>query len=273
MSDKIYKLLVVDIDGTIMNSKGTISTEDTAALTKASKLGVSVAISTGRAVLSSIKVLEQLSLDGYHIFFDGALVYNPETKEELFTSPIENELLEQLTDYSNSLGLDTDFYSVTKYFVARETWITDIRRDFYGLNPIVTNLKETMLREKIIKGAIVVASSEERTKAEEIGNHFADRLEFSWTTTPAYPEIVFINVIAPDVSKGKALEALASHLRINLAEVMAIGDGANDISLLSTAGLGIAVENASDELKAVADYITLDVEHSGVAAAVNKFLL
>jgi hypothetical protein len=75
------------------------------------------------------------------------------------------------------------------------------------------------------------------------------------------------------VSKGRALEALASYLGIPLAEVMAIGDGINDIPLLSLAGLAVAMGNASDEVKAVADYVTLDVDHSGVAAAIEKFLL
>ena len=56
-------------------------------------------------------------------------------------------------------------------------------------------------------------------------------------------------------------------------EIMAIGDGANDISLLSSVGLAIAMGNAPDEVKAVADYVTLDVDHSGLAAAINKFLL
>jgi hypothetical protein len=58
-----------------------------------------------------------------------------------------------------------------------------------------------------------------------------------------------------------------------MSEIMAIGDEANDISLLSSAGLAIAMDNAPDEVKAVADYITLDVDHSGVAAAIEKFLL
>ena len=80
-------------------------------------------------------------------------------------------------------------------------------------------------------------------------------------------------MLAPGVSKGRALEALASYLGISLAEVMAIGDGINDIPLLSVAGLAIAMGNAPDEVKAVADYITLDVDHSGVAAAIEKFLL
>jgi len=80
-------------------------------------------------------------------------------------------------------------------------------------------------------------------------------------------------VLAPGVSKKKALEALAWHLGISMNEIMAIGDGANDISLLSSVALAIAMDNAPDEVKAVADYITLDVDHSGVAAAIDKFLL
>ena len=71
---------------------------------------------------------------------------------------------------------------------------------------------------------------------------------------------------------GKALEALAVPLGITLAEVIAIGDGVNDISLLSAAGLAVAMGNAPDEVKKVADYVTLDAGHNGVAAAIDKFL-
>ena len=66
---------------------------------------------------------------------------------------------------------------------------------------------------------------------------------------------------------------MVSFLRIDLAEVMAIGDGVNDIPLLTSAGLGVAMDNAPAELKAVADHITSDVDNNGVAVAINKFLL
>jgi len=65
---------------------------------------------------------------------------------------------------------------------------------------------------------------------------------------------------------------LASHLGVSLTQVIAVGDGTNDISLFTTAGLAIAMGNAPDEVKAVANYVTLDVDHSGLAAAINKFL-
>ncbi|GAH89131.1 unnamed protein product, partial [marine sediment metagenome] len=87
------------------------------------------------------------------------------------------------------------------------------------------------------------------------------------------PDVDFINVVDPEVSKGNALEALASYMGIPLTEVMVIGDGTNDISLFALAGLSVAMNNAPLEVKAVANYITLDVDHSGVAAAINRFLL
>ena len=78
---------------------------------------------------------------------------------------------------------------------------------------------------------------------------------------------------APGVSKGRALGALASHLGVALDEVIAIGDGSNDVPLLSLAGVAVAMGNAPEEGKAVADHVTLDIEHSGVAAAIERFLL
>ena len=157
--------------------------------------------------------------------------------------------------------------------VERETWGSNIRRDFSGTQPTVVDVTKLWDKERIIKAAMTVGSPQEKAKANDFYLQFRDSVNFSWTKTPAYPEVDFINVIAPDVTKGKALEALASFLGVPLSEVMAIGDGANDVSLLSTAGLAIAMGNASDELKAVADYVTLDVDHRGVTAAIDKFLL
>ena len=273
MINNRYKLLVVDIDGTLLNKNGTISAEDKKALARASDSGIQVSLSTGRVVQASLKIINQLSLDGYHIFFDGALVSNPEKGEEVYVAPISEELLRQIVEFAHRNEINLDLYSVTHYFAEWETWATNIRRQFFGLQPTIVDFNQLWTKERIIKGTLIVFSAEERAKADSFRLHFKGSLSFSVTKTPAYPEVDFINVLAPGVSKGKALEVLASHLGIALTEVIAIGDGANDVSLLSKAGLAIAVDNATDELKAVADYVTLDVDHNGVAAAINKFLL
>jgi len=268
-----YKLLVLDIDGTLLDKNGVISAEDRNALAKVCDLGLLVSLSTGRVVKACSRIISQLSLDGYHIFFDGALVSNPNHGKELYVQPIDKVVVKQAIEFSHLNGINLEFYSAGHYFVERETWASDIRRDFYHTLPTVVDITKLWQKERIIKGVLTVHSPEEKARAELLYLQFKDSLSFSLTKTPAYPEVDFINVLAPDVSKGEALRALASHLRISLTEIMAVGDGPNDISLLSSAGLAIAMGDAPDELKAVADFITLDVDHNGLAAAVKKFLL
>ncbi len=266
-----YRLLVVDIDGTIIGKDGHVSAEDSEALTKVRRRGIRVSLSTGRAAPSCRPIIEQLALDGYHIFFDGALVSNID--KEIYARPIESGVVREGIEFAHQHDVYLELYSASRFFIERETWATEIHRDFFNLEPTVVDFTGLWERERIIKWGLVTASPEEAAKVKSFRLHFDRSLHFSPARSPAYPNIEFFNVVDLGVSKGKALAALASHLGIALTEVMAIGDGANDIPLLSSAGLAVAMGNAPDEVKAVAHHITLDVEHSGLAAAVKKFLL
>jgi Cof subfamily protein (haloacid dehalogenase superfamily) len=268
-----YKLLVIDIDGTLITRSGDISPQNRAALALARNSGMQVSLSTGRSLKSSLRIIDQLSLDNYHIFFDGALVRSPEAGEEIYAQPIDKAVVRQMIEFAHSHDIDLELYSATCYFAERETWSTEARRQFFGIEPTMGDFAKLWEQERIIKGGLTVTTPQEEAKAESLGHHFADGLHFSQVKTPTFPDVTFINILAPDVSKGKALEALASHLGVSLAEVMAVGDGKNDISLLSKAGLAIAMGNAHDELKKVADHITLDVEEHGLAAAIKRFLV
>jgi len=268
-----YKLLVIDIDGTLVNRYGNISAEDREALAKARDLGVQVSLSTGRVIKACLIILKQLSLDSYHIFFDGALVSSPSQGKEVYAQPISKVVVRQMVEFAQSHNIDLELYSVTHYFAERETWSTEAHRQFFGVQATIVDFTNLWEGERIIKGGLVTTTPQEAAKARRFCRQFSDSLHFSWARTPAYPGVDFINLLAPEVSKGKALETLASHLGVSLAEVIAIGDGTNDIPLLTSAGLAIAMGNAPDEVKAIADYITLDVDHSGLAAAINKLLL
>ncbi|MFC2038937.1 Cof-type HAD-IIB family hydrolase [Chloroflexota bacterium] len=273
MIDSKYKLLVIDIDGTLLGKDGTISDMDIDALKQAGDAGVRVSLSTGRVVQASRPIIDYIGLDGYHVFFDGAFVYSPDKAEEVYVNPISEELIRQMMDYAHRIGIDFDLYSDTRFFVERESWATDIRREFFKMIPTVVEFNDICREERLIKGTLVAASDEDKAKAGDFAAHFKDSLSCSWTSTPAYPGIDFINLVNKGVSKGRAMEALVGFLGIDLAEVMAIGDGLNDLTLLSTAGLAVAMEKAPDTLKEIADHVTLDVDNSGVAAAVKKFLL
>lgn len=268
-----YKLLVVDVDGTLLGRKGTISAENKKALAQAREAGILVSLSTGRAMQGCLSIINQLSLDGYHIFFDGALVAEPSTGEEVYFSSISRALVKEMVDFVHQQEINLELYSATHYFVEKESWSSDIRYQYFELQPTIVDFAQVWQKERVLKGTLVVLSAEEKAKAEKFRLHFAHRLTFTKTKTPAYPEVDFINILAPGVSKKRALAILAHRLDVSLEEVMAIGDGANDVSLLSSVGLAVAMGNAVEELKAVAHYITLDVEQGGVATAVKRFLL
>jgi Cof subfamily protein (haloacid dehalogenase superfamily) len=268
-----YRLLVVDIDGTLVDRHGSVSPEDREALLDVRRSGLGVTLSTGRAVQACRGILEQLALDGYHVFFDGALVSDPEQGREVYARPVDGKTLVEMIEFARRRDIYLELFTATAFFIERETWATEIRRRFFDLEPTMVNFNDISPSERIIKAQIITASAEEAAGAKKFCEHFDGRLNFSWAKTPAFPEVDFINVVDPEVSKGRALRALASHLGIAIAEVMAIGDGLNDIPLLSIAGLAVAMQNAPDEVREVADYITLDVDHGGVAAAVKKFLL
>ena len=268
-----YKLLVVDIDGTLVGKDRTISVENKEALAKVYDSGIKVSLSTGRAYQACLGIINQLSLDGEHIFFDGALVSNPNQNKEVYVQPLSQVVVRQMVEFAHLNDINLELYSATRYFAERETWSTNAHRQFFGLEPTIVDFTKLWNQERIIKGGLVTISPEEVAKARSFYLQFNNSLHFSRARSPAYPGIDFVNIVAPEVSKGKALEALASYLGISLSQVIAIGDGTNDISLLSLAGLAIAMGNALDEVKAVADYITLDADHSGLASAINKFLL
>jgi Cof subfamily protein (haloacid dehalogenase superfamily) len=268
-----YKFLVIDIDGTVLNRQGRISVEDRQALDRARRAGMQISLSTGRSLGACLSIIGDLALDSYHIFFDGALVSLSCLSEEVYVSPISKTVVRQMTEFAHDREIDLELHSATHYFTERASWSTEAHRRFFGLEATIGDFDGIWERERIIKGGLVTTTPEEEAKAADFKLHFGNSIHFSQARTPAYPGVSFINILAPAVSKGRALEVLASYLGISLTEVIAVGDGTNDISLLATAGLGIAMGNAHEEVKRVADYITLDVENSGLAAAIHRFLL
>lgn len=268
-----YKLLVVDVDGTLVDRDGNISLEDREALVNVRRAGVEVALSTGRAARACLGIIDQLALDGYHIFFDGALISNPGEGKELYVRPVDSPAIIEMIEFAHLNDIYLELFSSTSFFVERETWAAEIRRRFFGIEPTLVDFTDIWKRERIIKAQLVTLSPQEVDRARSFYEHFNGRLHFSWAKTPAYPDVDFINVLAPEVSKGRALEALASYFGIAMSEIVAIGDGVNDIPFLSVAGLAVAMQNAPGKVREVADYVTGDVDHSGLAAAVKKFLL
>ena len=268
-----YKLLVLDIDGTLVGKAGTISPENKQALARASASGVTVSLCTGRSLTGCRPVLAELALNGCHIFYDGALVINPASNHEVFVQELEVTAIKKAVDWSHRQGLDIEIYSSTRYFAEHENWSTETHRKYFNTTPTFVNYPDLLGRERIIKIGAVANSSAEREKITNFCREFQGIFNFSWVTSPSFPDAEFINIVSPQVSKGRAVSELAGYLGIARAEIIAVGDGKNDISMLAAAGFGVAMQNSPDTLKSIAGYITTDVEENGLAAAVEKFII
>ena len=266
------ELLVIDVDGTLVGRTRDIGPVDKAALEAAAARGVKIALCTGRVAQACGNIFAQLELNGYHIFFDGAVVSDALVADPVYVSHLDPSVLAGAIDFIRDSGVFLELFTTTGYYVEAENEFSDIRANFFGVMPGVTDFHRLAAATPVVKGGLIISSDAEMTLAQGFMDAFAGKLEFSRGATPAFPELTFINVLSPGVSKGRGLMVLAAHLGVPLERVMAFGDHYNDISLLETAGFGVAMGNAPEAVKLKADYVTGDVDHCGIAAALSKIV-
>ncbi len=268
-----YRLLVVDLDGTLIGKAGAVREDDIQALVRVREAGIIVVVCTGRMPQACRSLFSRLPVNGLHISYDGALVAKDADNGYILSRGLAKGLVREIVLQSRSRGTYLELYTSKGYFAERKTDATRIHTGLLGIEPGIEDLLHILKEpEKIIKAGSVALSAEEKKGLVELERYFEGRLRLTWASAPDFPEVDFVNMVHPTISKGKALQALALHLGISPEEVAAIGDGENDIPLLTTAGLGIAMGTASDNVKKAARAVPLSQEEGGVAFAVKKYL-
>ena len=266
-------MLVLDVDGTLVDAKGNINKRDIEAIHKATESGVTVALSTGRVTLACNRVLKELDLDGYHIFFDGALVVNPHTGDVVHSRPIKKESVLAAVDHCREKNAYLELYSHSAFYADKANWTDEIHRLFFNVSISLEDLARVGQSNDILKMGTIAKHEDEFAQANELMSKFKDVLRFSIARSPAFPGVDFFNILDPEVSKGNALKVLCKYLGIPVEQTLAIGDGLNDISLIQSAGLGVAMGNAFPEVKEVADQVTQSVDQGGVSRAIHNYIL
>ena len=256
---KKYKIVASDLDGTLLGKNQQISTENLAAIKKMCSLGVEFVPTTGRALSEIPQQLIELDEVRYIITSDGAAVWDKSQGKMILTHYISKENVKFIfdtVDSNNSFSLihqDGDnYYEVKKYNSA----FLDKCRVGQGFRNVINacaleinDLDDFLTRSNEIEMiCLFFASDEELSECKRI---FAgsDRL------CVAQSDASNLEIYSSAAGKGNTLAAFAASLGVELSEVIAVGDSDNDITLLQTAGLGLAMENASDELKAIANKV------------------
>ena len=266
-----YKLVAIDLDGTLVDREGRVAEEDKVAITRLVKNFVQVVLCTGRILKTADPFIKELNLTGPHVTFDGALICTSAGLATVYELPLTPEVIKEAVDYCRAEDIYLELYSRETFFAERKNWSDDVHRNFFGVDPTLVNFDDIWDKESFLKAEMVVGSPDDALKAKGFADHFSNKLNFSIAHTPAYPEMEFLNILHPGASKGAALKHLADRLGVYRTEIIAIGDGMNDLSLLNEAGHAVAMGDAPDEVKQICEYITSEVEHQGVTQAINHY--
>ena len=266
------KLIAIDIDGTLINNRHQITDEVKQALQKARAQGVKVVLCTGRplpGVLNYLNELELFSGEDYVISYNGSLVQNTTTKEIISQYGLTLADYNDLEYLSRKIGVHLHATTEDSMYTANRDISPHTVRESYLVNmPIKYRTPEEMHSDlNIIK--IMMIDDEEILDAgiKQIPKEYFER--YSIVKSSPY----FLEILNKNVNKGLALENLANFLNLSADEVMAIGDNENDLPMILYAGIGVAMGNATENVKKHADVITSSNEENGVAQAVQQYVL
>lgn len=275
------KLIALDLDGTLFDNNGIISPENIDSIKRATASGIHVVISTGRPLMGI--PFEQLKGTGiqYAITANGSAIYDIITGECMFENPMDDNIVFPIIEYLLTKDIHMDAFCSGKGYTPEKC------RPAALAIQIPDSLKEYILNTRVRVPDIIEYLKENNLHVQKMTLNFhpddagilIDREEVRryLTSDPnvtvvsgGYNNLEFSKI---GVDKGQALLELARILNVSFEETMAIGDTENDLAIIRTAAVGVAMGNATDEVKSHADFITLSNTNSGVSFAIKKFAL
>lgn len=267
-----YKLLVLDVDGTLLNDAKEISKRTRAALLKVQQMGVRIVLASGRPTFGLIPLAKMLELNNYGGFivsYNGCQIIKAENGEILFERRINPEILPYLEKKARKNG-----FAIFTYH--DDTLLTDNVESPHVLQEAqLNNLK--IVKEEEFSTAIDFAPckcmlvSDDEQALIDLEMHWKKRM--AGTLDAFRSESYFLEVVPCGIDKANTLGFLMEHLNVQRDEVIAIGDGTCDVTMLQLAGMGVAMGHSLDSVKVCADYVTASNDDDGVAQAVEKLIL
>lgn len=267
-----YKLVAIDMDGTLLNSKNQVTNRTRIAIEEAKKKGVYIVLSTGRILKSALSYSKILALNNPIIACNGAIIVD-EFHNTIYKKPIEMNLVKEIVNIGEEQNIYCHFYDETRFYSrARVEEVLE----FYN-----EGSQETTIDVKIFKDIEEITKSKDiniykflfiddnKDKLQELRNKLNSlgniNISSSWANN--------VEAMSLNVSKGEAIKSLCHRLGVQPREVIAIGDSENDLSMLDFAGLGVSMGNGDTAVKKRADYITDTNDEDGVAKVIEKYVL
>lgn len=266
-----YKLLVLDLDGTLTNAEKEITPVTLTALLKAQQMGLRIVLASGRptyGIAPLAKMLELHHYGGYILSYNGGQIINCQTGEVVYQKVLDPKLLPYLYKEAKKNN-----FAIISY--DNDSIITETPDDTYVQKEAFLNKMPVRKTENFLEAinfapakCLIVGNPEPLEILEKKMNKHLNGTMDVYRSEPFFLELVPLHV-----DKANSLNILLEKIKIKSDEMIAVGDGFNDLTMIQMAGLGIAMSNAQESVKACADYVTLSNEEDGVAHAIEKFVL
>lgn len=270
------KLVALDLDGTLLNSEKGVSPRNKEALEACIQKGVHIVPCTGRTVQGIPEEVRSLPGVRYAITLNGGVVVDMKENKIIAEHKLDNALACEILQFVSQYPLMYDLYI--------DGWGVSEKRfcDHLDQYKIPKPIQDLILRTRNLVPDIIEYVEEYAKPIEKINLYFGDmELRSQMRKLLSQREDIVVSssvennleVNAVGATKGEGLKALAEYLGLSTEETMGCGDGDNDVTMIQTAGIGVAMGNGEDSLKAMADYVTARNDEDGVAQAIERFVL
>lgn len=276
--ESVVKLVITDLDGTLLDDEKHIPKENVSTLVEAIRLGVHVSVATGRNFHSARRYVEELGLSVPVIFQNGAFVYKWPDGHVLHQVALASSVAQNLVSAAREFGVfyilysgflderdmyvDQDYQGAFSNYLDQNEWRLNFVRDVFDVLALRESVAEVAIvgPEELVLKAIARGLSGSEHLASVVKNNFVGGE-------------TFYEVFGPGSSKEDAFRFLLGYFNVKPEETMYIGDSFNDIGLLKLVGYPVVVENGHEEVKRYARFITKSNNEAGVAHAVRELVL
>jgi Cof subfamily protein (haloacid dehalogenase superfamily) len=265
--NKKIELIVLDLDGTLLMENGRIHPANIQPIRQAMARGIPVVLATGKTRWSALELIETLELKTPGVFSQGMIVCDGDGSA-LRLVTLDETITTAVLDFAAERDLPVNVYAADDLYATIDDKYRHLLHSKYRepLPTLCPDLRHQLDTVRITKLMVSDEINNDETRAE-----LERRLEGQAIVVQAVPE--YIEILPLGVSKWTGVRWLLGEMDVDPAVVMAVGDGENDLDLLRSVGLGVAMGNAGDAVKAAADVVVGSNEDAGVAEAIERFVL
>lgn len=266
----MYKLIAIDMDGTLLKGDKTVSERTKETIKKAKENGKYVVLCSGRPIQGLTKYLHELEMmtdDDYVISFNGALVQYSKDSRIIGKTTLKGRDYKRLYEISQQLGVNIHAFSTKGLITPKKSKYTIRESEITTMDIHIVSIDEVDDNEDIWKVMMI----DEGEKLDKVVENLDPSLHEEFTIVRSTP--FFLEFLNTNSNKGTGVSILADSLGIKREEIICVGDADNDRHMIEYAGLGVAVDNATKEIKDISDYITSSNEEDGVAEVIEKYML